>query len=119
MTGRNAKELVSEVAALGRVQQNLGSMSDRQLAQLCSDHLWDSFPMASAALCVLAEVTERLFRSQAGARQKNEVMNDLETLPKCPLCRGVMFHRVGFGEADYAKCEVCGCKIPESTEEQR
>jgi len=119
MTVRCAKELICEVASLGRVQQSLESMSDRQIGQLMFDHIWDSLPMASAGLCVVEEATERLFRSEAGVRQKNEVMNDLNTLPDCPLCRGVMFHRVGFREADHLMCEGCGCKIPEAGEERQ
>ncbi len=113
MTVRGAKELISEVAALGRMQQNLKSLTDRQIGQKCFDVVWEQLPMVSGALAIVIEGTERLFRSQAGARGEHEVLNDIDRLPLCPLCGEAMLHYIGIGEPDHQKCNVCGHKIEE------
>jgi hypothetical protein len=38
---RSANELIGEVASLGRIQQGLESLSDRQVGQLMFDRVWD------------------------------------------------------------------------------
>jgi formate dehydrogenase maturation protein FdhE len=113
MSGRRAEKLIGEVAALGRVQQSLESLTDRQVGQLMFNHVWEALPMASSAMSISIEATHRLFRSQAGARGEHELLNNPENLPDCPQCKRPMLHYVGIGEADYRYCEACRYKIEE------
>lgn len=119
MNGRSAKELLGEVASLGRIQQRLESMTDRQVGQKVWTDVLNELPMDSHTWGIAAEAAERLFRSQGGVRGEHEEFNDIENLPVCPMCRGNMFHHVGIAEPDYRKCESCGYKVQETPEEQR
>jgi hypothetical protein len=94
-------------------------MTDRQVGQLVWNDVLDEVPMACRAWGIAAEAAERLFRSKAGTRLPEEVLNDINNLPECSLCGGEMLHFIGLGEPDFKRCERCGSKIPKSTEEQR
>lgn len=113
---RSAKELIGEVAALGRVQQSLESLTDRQIGQLVWNDVLEEVPMVSRAWGIASEAAERLFRSTTGARYPEEALNHIERLPDCPLCGSPMLRFIGFGEPDYKKCEGCSSKF---SEEQR
>ncbi len=99
------------LAVAGRRQHELLSCTDRQIGQLMFDHLWDEFELASAAMSIGMEATHRLFRSSAGERKPDEVLNDPDELPTCPRCGQPMLHYIGDGEPDYRKCTSLKCEL--------
>jgi hypothetical protein len=111
---RSEQDVLRSLSSTGKLQRNLESLSDRQVGQLMFDKVWEAVPMTSPAMSISIEATERLFRSQAGARTEEEVFNHPDKLQVCPDCGQPMLLRyVGIGEPDYSRCESCGRQFEE------
>lgn len=112
------RDVLKAIVATGEIQR-LQRLSDRQVGQLMFDHVWDALKRVSLAMTIGIEATERLFRSPAGARCRNEVFNHPDKLPDCPKCGEPKMHLVGIGEPDYLLCvsKASAHKIAETDEE--
>ncbi len=109
LLGQSEQNSLRALVTTGKLMRDLEALSDRQIGQLMFDVVWDVLDMVSPAFSISAEASERLFRSPSGSRDPDEVLNDPDKLPDCPICGQPMMRYIGIGEPDYLKCVTVGC----------
>jgi hypothetical protein len=93
----------------GSLKRRLARLTDRQIAQLMFDYVWDDLIVFSPAAAICEHATERLFRSERGSwtQQDKSVMD--EDTPPCPACGAETVRHVGINEPDFVRCGRAEC----------